>query len=68
MSGQTHLNLQDMGLSRRVTRPYFFPFPYELPDNLPFTQSLMFSALLTKYKIIKELGPHQRALVLFISI
>ena len=47
---------------------YFFPFPYELPDNLPFTQSLRSSAPLTKYKIIKELGPHQRALLHFISI
>ena len=47
---------------------YFFPFPYELPDNLPFTQSLRSSALLTKHKIIKELGPHQRALLHFISI
>ena len=27
---------------------YFFPFPYELPDNLPFTQSLRSSAPLTK--------------------
>ena len=27
MAGQTHLNLQDMGLSRRVTRHIFLPLP-----------------------------------------